>query len=123
MRSIGLSGRERSEDVNYMHVEGQEEEHRDETGKGDELSHVREPQPVDAKDRQRRERVLLAALVDDKGDEQHQSGGEPANGAQAAPANQRRLDERVDEEQQPTGGQDGSDQVEVLQSRARPIRL
>ena len=63
--------------------------------------------------------LRAALLVDHEGGQQRERAGELADRARGAPADVGRLDERVDEQQHPAGGEDRSADVEVRRARAR----
>jgi hypothetical protein len=111
---VGDTGADRRVAQDALHIEGEEEEDRQEARKRGELSGIGEPQPVDAEDRQRRERVAVARLVDYERRQQRKRSGELADRGGVAPADRRCLHERVDQQQHPAGGQDGAEEVEVV---------
>ncbi len=64
-----------------MHVEGEEEERRDEPGEADQRGDVRSGKTLHPEDRQRQERVLAALLVEDERGEHDEGCCEFACGA------------------------------------------
>ena len=122
-RQVGEPGLDRGVAEDVLHVEREEEEQREEAGEGDQLGDVREAEPVDPEDRQRRKRGPLPQLVEHERREQRTGAGELADRTRAAPADDRRPHERVDEQQHPAGDQHRSDRVEVREPAAAPLAL
>ena len=88
-RKVGQAGLDRRVAEDVLHVEGEEEEHRDEAGDGDQLGDVGGGRALDPEDRERQERVAAAPLVDHE-----------ATSSAAAPASS----PMVRAEPQPTSG-------------------
>jgi hypothetical protein len=98
-----------------LHVESEEEEHRQEAGQGDHLGGISGGDAPDPQDRERDERVADAQLVDDESGQGYSRDGELGDRARRAPADVGCLHERVDEQQHPTGHEQGAQRVEVRQ--------
>ena len=98
-----------------LHVEGEEEEHRQEAGQSDHLRRVGGGHALDAQDRERHERVVYAQFVRDECDQRYSCDGELCDRAGRAPADVGCLHERVDEQQHPAGDEQGAKGVEVRQ--------
>jgi hypothetical protein len=101
-----------------LHVEREEEEHRQESGKGDQLRRVRGGEPLDPEDREWDEGVASARLVDHERRQQRERTRELADRPRFAPANVGCLHERVDEQQHSGGGEDPAERVEVRERLA-----
>ena len=106
-----------------LHVEREEEEHRQEAGHGDHLRGVGDGDAPDAEDRHRDERVGDAPLVDEEGDERQSGDGELRDRAGRAPADIGRLHEGVDEQQHPAGDEQGAERVEAPRPGSHPLLL
>ena len=96
---VGGAALDRGVAEHVLHVEGEEEEHRQEPGEGDQLGGVGGGQSFDAEDGEREQRVAGAPLDDDERDEQDGGGAEFTDGVPVAPAGVRGLDQRVDQQQ------------------------
>ena len=120
VREPRLDGRV-AEDV--LHVERDVEEERQESRERDELGHVREAEPVDPEDRQRRERCRLSALVGDEGREDHHGADQHADRLRTAPTLDRRAHEPVDEQKHPARDERGAEGVEVHKPPPRAVAL
>ncbi len=120
-RQGGAAGLQRRVAQDVLHVQGEEEEHRQEAGEGDQLGKVGGGEPLDAEDRQRDERVRAALLVDHERGQQREGSGELADRAGRAPALIGCLHQRVDQQQHPAGDHDGADDVEVRERRAASL--
>ena len=118
-REVGGAGLDRRVAEHVLHVQGEEEEQREEAGERDQLRRVRVREPVDAEDRQRRERVRCAPLVDHERGQQRDRAGELGDRAGGAPADVGRLDQRVDEQQHPAGGEQRAEQRRSSRAGAR----
>ncbi len=64
---IGRAAPDRGVAEDVLHVEGQEEEHRQEAGEGKQLGGVRGRESLDPQDREREQRVADPALVGGEG--------------------------------------------------------
>jgi hypothetical protein len=122
-RQVGDAGLDRRVVEHRLHVQGQEEEHREEAGQRNHLRGVGGGDSLDAQDRHRHERVDDPQLVGDKRRQEHDGAGELGDRSRCAPTHIRRLDERVDEEQHAAGDEEGSEGVEVREPGADPVAL
>jgi hypothetical protein len=94
-----------------------------EAAHGHELRRIPESDASDPQDRERDHRVGNAQLVDDECDEDHRRSRGLGDRAGRAPADVRRLHERVDEQQHAAGDEQGSECVEVREPRADPLAV
>jgi hypothetical protein len=96
-RQVGDTRLDRRVAEHGLHVEREEEEHRQEAGDRHQLGGVGGGDALDLQDRERDERVAHAQLVEQEPGEKHRGAGEPGDRAPRAPADVRCLHERVDE--------------------------
>ena len=112
-RQVGDAGLDRRVAEHGLHVEREEEEHRQEAGDRHQLGRVGGGDSLDLQDRERDERVAHAQLVEHEPGEEHCGAGEPGDRAPCAPADVGCLDQRVDEQQHAAGHEQGTEGIEV----------
>src|SRR5207244_12474050 len=94
-----------AEDV--LHVEGEEEERRDEAGEADQRGDVRGGKTLHPEDRQRQARVVAALLVEDERGDQDEGCWEFASGARWARGDRGRGYQPEDKRQDARGRRGG----------------
>ena len=99
-RQVGEPGVDRAVAEHLLHVEGDEEEHREERGADQQADHVGPGQGADAEDRERHQRLGGAQLDRDEGGEQRDRERDQADRLGRAPAGVVGVDQRVDEDRE-----------------------
>jgi hypothetical protein len=106
-----------------LHVQSQEEEHREEAGRRHQLCRVGDGHSLDPQDRQRHEWVGRPQLVDDERGQRNAGEREASDRACRAPADVRCLHERVDQQQHPAGDEERAERVEVREPGRSTLTL
>jgi hypothetical protein len=113
----GEAGVDRAVAEDLLHVEGDEEEHREQRGADEQPDHVGAGQRPDSEDRERHQRFGRAQLDRDEQREQQCREDDQADRLERAPAGAVGVDQRVDQGREPGGDGDGAGDVEG----ARPL--
>ncbi len=95
-----------------LHVEGDEEEHREQRGADQDPDDVGAGQGADAEDREGDERFPRALLDDDERGEEDQGYGDQRQGFRRPPTRGVRVDHRIDEERERCRHRDSAGDVE-----------
>src|SRR5215218_8180669 len=112
-RQVGEAGLDRAVAEHLLHVERDEEEHREERGADQDPDHVGAGDRPQAEDREGDERRLRAALDRDEGDQQDRGGGEDTDRLRRAPAGVFGVEQGEDEGGEAEGDRRRAGDVEV----------
>ncbi len=110
------SGLERGVVQHLLHVQGQEEEVREHDRAEEDAAHVRSGHGAHAEDAERHDRRTVAQLDHDERREEHRRADQLLDRVRGAPADLRRLRDRVDEEREARGDRDRAARVEAAQA-------
>ncbi len=114
---VGEAGVDRAVAEHLLHVERDEEEHREQRRADQEPDDVGARQGPEAEDPERHQRRLRASLDRDEGGDQRRGQAEQAERLQRAPARVGRVDDRVDQDREAGGDGHRAGGVEVARRR------